>query len=253
MKKEKEIGLIGFGNFGKFIVLHLHHFFKIAVYDPQLQEQISDFPDVKQATFQEAASREIVIVAVPVQFLENLLRVMSPLVIPGALLVDVSSVKVKPVLWMKTLLPDTVEVLGTHPLFGPNSGRDGIKGFRIVVCPTGGERTPWVVKFLEEVLHLQVFIRTPEEHDREMAWVQALPHFIGKGLTQIGVQASEQSTLAYEYLLRFHDIIKDDSDALFATIQQENPFAAEIRQRFTDILGEISENLTHPPTGTANS
>ena len=53
---------------------------------------------------------------------------------PGTLVLDVGSVKVEPVAIMKELLPETVGIVGTHPLFGPQSAQNGIHGLQIAIC-----------------------------------------------------------------------------------------------------------------------
>ena len=48
-------------------------------------------------------------------------------------------------------------VVATHPLFGPQSARDGIAGLKVAVCPIRGRRGARVaVFFLRERLRLNV-------------------------------------------------------------------------------------------------
>ena len=51
------------------------------------------------------------------------------------IVVDVASVKVKPLDLMARILPSSIEVVGSHPMFGPQSGRDGIANLKVVLCP----------------------------------------------------------------------------------------------------------------------
>ena len=50
-------------------------------------------------------------------------------------MVDVCSVKVYPVQWMRELLPASVSILPTHPMFGPDSAAESLKDRKIVLCP----------------------------------------------------------------------------------------------------------------------
>jgi prephenate dehydrogenase len=150
---------------------------------------------------------------------------------------------VKPVELMKQYLPEYVEIIGTHPLFGPQSGKNGIEGLKIVVCPVRTTKSQELIEFLRNELKLEVLLRTPEEHDKEMAWVQALTHFVAKGLNNIGLADLEQKTKSYQHLLDANSMVKDDSEDLFMTMERENPFAKEIRDKFIDELLQIRDRI----------
>ena len=63
------------------------------------------------------------------------LKQIAPLLKPGAIVADVCSVKVYPARWMQELLPPSVEILATHPMFGPDSAAKSVAGYKIVLCP----------------------------------------------------------------------------------------------------------------------
>lgn len=236
------IGLIGFGAFGRFLARHLAPYAGIAAYDPGGIVADADAP-VTPVSLAEASAQPLVIFAVPVQHLRACLAEAAPHMQPGALAVDVSSVKMKPVEWMQELLPQSVEILATHPLFGPQSGRHGIAGMTVVLCPVRCERMDAVKTFLAEMLGLKAVVSTPEGHDREIAFVQGLTHFLSRGVRQMGLHPSQFATPAYEHMLAIGEILRDDSDALFRTIQTFNPYAAEERARFLETLTQIDESL----------
>jgi prephenate dehydrogenase len=71
----------------------------------------------------------------PISAMRETLRQVTPLLREDALVVDVCSVKVYPVKWMRELLPDTVSILPTHPMFGPDSAAESLKDRKIVICP----------------------------------------------------------------------------------------------------------------------
>jgi hypothetical protein len=81
-----------------------------------------------------------------------------------------------------TICRQSVHIVPTHPLFGPQSvARDGLAGRQLVICPARGDQHLKVAALGEE-LGLRVQITTAEEHDREMAYVQALTHLVGRTL-----------------------------------------------------------------------
>lgn len=239
----KDVGLIGFGEFGRFMVEHLKAHCNIFVYDKRNLYDAADDYGITVGDLSEVASKEVVILAVPVQFLEELLLEIKEYVQPSALIVDVSSVKKKPLELMEKYLPDSVEIVGTHPLFGPQSAKNGIEGLKIVLCPLRTNSEDKIKNFLSKKLKLEVLVKTPEEHDQQMAYVQGLTHFIGKAVNEMDIQGGDVNTLAFEKLLEIKNMLKDDSWDLFLTMERENPFAAEVRRGFLEQLEMIEMGI----------
>jgi prephenate dehydrogenase len=239
----KGLGFIGFGNFGRFIIPHLKPFFDLTVYDSQDFSKEAKEAGVKWGTLAETASKDFVALAVPVQFLEDLLLQIKGLVKPKALVFDLSSVKIKPVELMLKHLPENVEIIGTHPLFGPQSGKNGIAGLNLVICPVRTRRNGNLSRFFSKELKLNVLERTPLHHDQQMAYVQALTHFIGRAVNQMDIPDVEQKTPAYQYLLDIKRNLGQDSMDLFLTIEKENPFAKEVRDGFIEELTKLNKRL----------
>lgn len=239
----KALGIIGFGSFGQFIVPHLKPFFDITVHNRSDRSDEAREYGVAYGSIDQVAKKDIVILCVPVQFLEETLIKIKDKVQPGAMIVDVSSVKVKPVDLMHKYLPSNVEIVGTHPLFGPQSGKDGIEGLNIVICPVKTRLARNLFRFFSQELKLNVLERTPEIHDRQMAYVQALTHFIGRSINEMDIPDVEQKTPAYQYLLDIKRNLGKDSLDLFLTIEEQNPFAKEIRESFIHELKVLHDSI----------
>ncbi len=239
----QEIGLIGFGNFGKFLCKHLKDYFDITVFDVTNISKSASELNVKVGQLNEVASKEVVIIAVPVAYFESTIKGIKDFVKPNALIIDVSSVKIKPIEIMKSFLPKNVNILGTHPLFGPQSGKNGIKGLKIVLCPVRLKNIDVIKEFLVSKLGLEVLIRTPKEHDKEMAYVQGLTHFIGKAINGMDIKDFDQKTVAYQHLIEIKELLKTGSAELFLTIENENPFALKVRKEFVKKLNEIEKQI----------
>jgi len=239
----KQLGFIGYGGFGRFIIPYLRPYFNVVVHDridlsAQAKEQ-----KVQWGTLEQAISCDLVALAVPVQYLEELLIQIGPKIKPGTLVFDVSSVKVKPVDLMIKYLPSSVDIIGTHPLFGPQSGKNGIDGLNIVICPVRTSMSNNLVRFFAQELKLNVLERTPVNHDKQMAYVQALTHFVGRAINEMDIPDVEQKTPAYQYLLDIKRNLGQDSMDLFLTIQNENPYAKEVRVSFMEELKLLHEKL----------
>lgn len=238
-----ELGIIGFGNFGQFIVPFLTPYCQVMVYDKMIDEDAVERLGVKRGALEEVVSKQIVLLAVPVQFLESVLIEIKGIINPKALVLDVSSVKVKPLRLMVQYLPSTVEIIGLHPLFGPQSGKNGIDGLNLVVCPVRTTVVNEITKFFSRILKLNVLERTPEIHDKQMAYVQALTHFIGRAVNEMDIPDVEQKTPAYQYLLNIKRNLGQDSWDLFYTIEKENPFAKGVRAQFLKELNKLNRMI----------
>ncbi|MEG3181573.1 prephenate dehydrogenase/arogenate dehydrogenase family protein [Sphingomonas sp. LT1P40] len=239
----KRFGIIGFGRFGQLAARHLRDHFAVTVTDAADIAATADALGVASGTVPDAADCDIVMLAVPVQSMAAIIAQIAPLVRPGTLVVDVASVKMLPARWMAEALPESVDIVATHPLFGPQSARAGLVGQPLVVCPVRGESHHKVAAFGRK-LGLAVSLTTAEEHDREMAYVQALTHLIGRTLENIRIPDEELKTNSYQHLLELCALIRDDSKELFFAIQNLNPFAQEITTQFiAEANGLLAESV----------
>ncbi len=228
----KTLGLVGFGQFGQLAASLLKTHFDILVTDVAADARArAEAAGVAFGALEDVAARDVVVVAVPIVVMRQVFAAIAPHLRPGALVVDVGSVKMLPSQWMVELLPDHVDLVATHPLFGPQSAKTGLQGLRFVVCPIRGERHERVAA-LGRAMGLTVTVTSAEEHDREMAYVQALTHLIGRSLVSLGIPDEQLKTASYQHLLELCSLIGADTFELFAAIQTQNPFAAEVVEAF---------------------
>ncbi|MFN3669210.1 MAG: prephenate dehydrogenase/arogenate dehydrogenase family protein [Brevundimonas sp.] len=236
------LGLIGFGAFGRLAARHLAPHFDILAHDPAAEDDLKGL--VRLTGLGEAAACPVVVLAVPVEALEATVAAVAPHAAPGALFLDVGSVKVKPAAIMAAGLPPTVRIVGTHPLFGPQSGRDGIAGLRLAVCEVRDRRAAGrVAAFCRSRLGLKVFRVSPEDHDREAATVQGLTHLIARVLIAMEPLPTRMTTVSFERLMQAVDLVRHDSPAVFRAIERDNPFAAAVRDRFFDLADQARTGL----------
>lgn len=239
MTSSLSVGLIGAGAFGRLAASHLVPHLDLVVHDPA----VTALDGVTLVSLAEAASRPVVILAVPVQVMAEVCREIAPLIQPGALVMDVASVKLEPMAAIRTELPDTTRILGTHPLFGPQSAAHGLAGQSIVLCPEPGVDPSCVANFLRDDLRLDVHVSDADTHDRTMASVQALTHLVSKVITDLDLPAAPYTTRSYELLKQAADLVAGDSDALFRAIERHNPHAADLRARFFRTARALDERL----------
>ena len=239
------VGILGFGAFGRLAATLLSPHAALRVHDPRLSPGGDGvgFPlpeACEPVTLEEAAAADWVVIATPVQAMEGTLRAIAPHVRPGAVVADVGSVKTLPVRWMLEHLPEHAGVLGTHPMFGPETARErgGVADEPIVLCRArvDDERYAAALELLGGRLGLRVIELTADEHDREAALVQGVTHLIGHAAREMALPDLATGTLAYRRLLQMKRNTERDSPELFEAIQRLNPHAAAVRKEFLAAL-----------------
>jgi prephenate dehydrogenase len=242
---KQSLGLIGVGAFGGFALKHLAPHYDVTLFDAHKDvAALAKQYGAKAGDLETAAACDVVVLAVPVQKFESVLREIAPLIKPGALVVDVGSIKMGPAKLMQEILPPHAAIVGTHPLFGPQSGKDGIEGLNIAVCEVRGARAEGVERFLADMLKLNVMRATPEAHDRELAYVQGLTHLIAKVIVALDLPGFRFTTCTYEYMLKMVEMVRHDSDELFRAIEKENPFSSEAKQAFFTAARRLEDDLS---------
>ena len=191
---------------------------------------------------------QVIILSLPMEVFPDVVREIGPVIPEDAFLTDLCSLKQTQVACM--LENTSCEVVGTHPLFGP--GEDSFKGRRVALCPGRGKRwLSWWEGLLRQHGAL-TYIVSAEEHDKTMAWVQALNHFLllclGKALEEDGIDLKQLLSLATPSFERQLDIVSrlsNQDPELYATIQMSNPYtdqALTIFARYRDELYNIVNN-----------
>ena len=237
------LGIIGFGAFGQLMAAHLRPWFRLCAYDAAA---VSMPEGVERADIATAARCAVVVLAIPVSQFESVIRQLSPHLQPGTLVLDVGSVKVAPSEIMLRTLPADVDIVATHPLFGPQSAAEGLAGLKIAVCPLRGVSSPRVAAFLRHALGLTVIVTTPEAHDREAAMVQGLTHLIAKVLVQMEPMPSRMTTRSFDLLVRATEMVRYDAPEVYAAIEHANPYAASVRRRFFELAAGLDQSLGSP-------
>ncbi|HPQ51291.1 MAG: prephenate dehydrogenase [Alphaproteobacteria bacterium] len=240
------LGVMGVGAFGEFMLKYLIPYFEVTVYDSHRDlSDIASLYNVKLGTLDEICDCEIIVLCVPVVHLMDAVSSICHKLQRNQLLIDLCSVKVNPIKIVTDLIPDGVEYLSLHPLFGPQSGKLGIHGLNITLCDIGRtNRKNCIKKYLSETLGLSVHETTPELHDKEMAYVQGLTHMMAKVFSKMDVPEIHQKTKTYLLLSEMVEMIRYDSDELFLAIQRDNPYAKQTKQEFFDAVKHLEEKLS---------
>ena len=234
------IGLIGLGAFGRLTAAHLGAHFPLLGFD----SAITDPPKgVTMRPLADVAACDAVILATPVPALSAVIAAINPYLRQGAVVLDVGSVKVIPAQKMLAELPPYVDIIGTHPMFGPQSARGGVKGLKIVICPIRGRGARPLAAYLRQTFGLDAIIATPEAHDREAAMVQGLTHLIAKVLVEMEPLPRHMTTASFDLLSRAVEMVRHDAPEVFYAIERMNPYAPDVRRRFFALAAELADSL----------
>lgn len=244
------VSIIGMGRFGKLLYKQLDTLFAGEISLTSYDIQLVDEKLFQSVSFKQAVSSDVVIFAVPISNLEETLDKAAELINPDALAVDVCSVKVMPVKWMSEKLPKTVQIVGTHPMFGPDSVRangDSIQGLPFVVTPFRlSPHNESLIMELVSRLGVEGFEMTPEEHDKKQAYSQIYTHLIGRLGERMGLKSTGIDTKGFTQLLKVQQYVVNDSLQLFKDMNKYNPFAKEMRAKVNSELKKIESELLSP-------
>ena len=238
------IGIIGFGRFGKLASRYLAEDFEVLVHHRVDKSSEIEQTGARAASLEDVCRQDIVIPCVPISVFQNFLKDIAPIIRPNALIVDVCSVKEYPIKWMQDILPGTVSILATHPMFGPDSASDSLQGRKICLCKVRIAENQYrkIRRYLVS-RGLAVIEATAREHDEQIATSLALTHLIGRSLSEAGAVELDIDTEGYKRLLHILEVVERDTWQLFVDMHRYNPYAQEKRALFMDVMNRINNRL----------
>jgi len=234
-----KVGIIGFGRLGKLLTKNLSKDATTICYDINISKEEVESLGSKVGTLEEVCKSTILILCVPISAIESVADQIAPLVSKETLVVDVCSVKIHPMKILEEKLPQDTQILGTHPMFGPDSAAKSLYGCKIVLCQqrVSDERYRNIKGYLES--HgLKVIEATADEHDQQIANTLILTHTIGRTLMEMNATEMEIDTKGYRRLLKILETVENDSVQLFKDMNKYNPHAKNMRTSLSSALEE---------------
>ena len=222
-----DISIIGYGRFGQLATRYLAPHANIGVASQHLPAKLPK--GISGLSIEEAARMPIVILAVPINAMPAVLRQIAPSVRKDAIVLDVCSVKEKPIEWMLKALPASVSVIGTHPLFGPDSAADSVEGHNVILCP--GRKSKSLISKIRGILEyqgIQAYAMTAAKHDELMASTLFLTQLIGHSVGTELLPESRATTDNFEKLRQIVLTSRNDTTELFKDMYRYNRFARKI-------------------------
>ena len=184
-------------------------------------------------------SADAILLSVPIENLEAVVRQIGAYTRPEQIIMDVTSVKIFPVAIMHQHIK-AGSILGGHPVFGPGAKDANYRSF--ILTPTDDAETSLALKVKDylEARGARATLMSPEAHDDIMAVVLGLSHFIAiasadtllslNQLTQLGTIGG----VTFKLLLTLtQSVITEDPD-FYASLQMHLPRLAEIERSFQE-------------------
>ena len=253
-KSSSKICIIGLGRFGTLVASILSKHSPVFIYhykdNPEIKKR-ARLAGGKLIPFDEISKCDVIILTVPIIKTEQMIKDLARVVKPGALVIDTCSVKVLPCRWLKKHLPKNINILGSHPMFGPTTTKFNlakqtwkIDDKQVVLCPLrlSKNKLKAIELFLKK-LKLEVIITTPEDHDKQNAKTLSLVHFLGRALTISDIKEQKIFTPGYTDLLKIIPHTSSDNWQLFFDMHNFNPYAAEIRKKFLNACEKLEEKI----------
>ena len=246
------IGIIGFGTFGQFLsktfVAHGH-----TVY----AQSRSNYHNIAQSIgvtytqslneFIQCRPYDIVVLSVSILSFESTVQSIDwdALINKHTVIVDVLSVKSMPKQILLKYIPGHYDILCTHPMFGPESGKYSWKQLPFMYDKIRCN-TSYVDEFINifRIAGCRIVDITCEQHDEYSASTQFLTHTTGRILNKMGCRRTPIDTKGYSIL---RDVVANtcaDSFDLYAGLYEFNVHSQQQLDSFQHALDSVRSQLT---------
>ncbi len=243
--KVKKVSIIGFGRFGKTLYRLIKDDFSIVIYDKNrpsskgigVNKNTLIAKDIK-----EALDADTVFLAVPIGVMEDFIN-KNKRKLKDKIIIDLLSVKTYPKKIYKKYLPQS-KVLLAHPMFGPDSSKDGFDGLPIVLdqfCLDDENYLYWKKYFFRK--NLKIIEMSAIEHDKTVAKSQAMTHIIGRVLGNFGYKESQINTKGDKKMLEIINQTCNDDLDLFYNIQNKNPYTKNSRKSLQKSIDKVFKSI----------
>ncbi|OMP12109.1 Prephenate dehydrogenase [Corchorus capsularis] len=229
-----KVGIVGFGTFGQFLastMLKQGHTITVTSRTDysQLCNQLG-IPFFRDALPFLEADNDVILICTSIISLSDVLKSL-PLhcLTRRTLFVDVLSVKEHPRNLLLQVLAEEMDVLCTHPMFGPESGKNGWKDLSFMYDKVRVRDEVTCSSFLSifESEGCRMMEMSCEEHDKLAAKSQFVTHAIGRILVEIGIESTSINTKSFETLVKLKENVSNSSFDLFSGLFIHNRFAKQ--------------------------
>lgn len=241
---KKRVAIIGFGRFGRLLAELMQADYDVAIVDNNADAQeAAKQMGLTPIPFALLTQADVIFLAVPIAALEGVLQQLQPIAHKDQTVIDICSVKVYPAKLMQRYLPDC-QTLASHPLFGPDSAKHGLKGLKIVLCPLSIKKAnlrTW--QSFWKKYGVQVLEKTPEEHDKDMIYSLGFTHALARMIDHMNIPDLTLTTRNYEAIRQVAELSLNDTPQLYHDMLYYNPFFSQMKSQLKAAAAETLNSL----------
>ena len=253
------IGIVGYGAFGQFLGQQMAGTHKVRCIDQMDRSKEADKTDVEYYPMFDMHNfledLDVVVFAVPLIEFEDVIRNIAANQLSGKLVVEVCPLSAHPKKVLLNHLGGDVDVLSTHPMFGPSDRSGTIDDDAHLKYSWDGQPMVYDMVRISDVRRadsfLSIFERarcqmvamTAEEHDKLTADAEFVTHLTGRILDRHMLPATPVSSREYAALCDVAEMTSGDTLDMFYGLYKYNPNAKEAMAKMRENLARIERQL----------
>lgn len=245
--------IVGYGRFGQLLAELLREDYEVRIFDnDESRQKLASDRGFQTVGLNELGDAETIFICVPISVLEEFLKSAKEHISKKAVVMDVCAVKSYPLKLLKEHLSEN-QLLGTHPLFGPDSAKNGLKGLKIVFCNISAEKkivAKW--KHFWQSKGIRVQASTADEHDHDMIYSLGLTQTLARFVNRMDLPELTMTTRNFDAVNDILRLALSDTDQLFHDMLRFNPYFDEMKEKFaaagdktTDYLNNIANEMRY--------
>jgi aspartate/methionine/tyrosine aminotransferase/prephenate dehydrogenase len=243
------IGIIGFGRFGQFIGQNFAKFHNVFVTSrTDYSKEATNLGVIFCKTYDDLFLNKLDVLVISTSILSfyNTVINLPKNKIENILIVDVLSVKSHAKQVLLENLPSKCDILCTHPMFGPDSGRYTWKNLPFVYEKVRITNYKTFQYFIDIFINngCKMVEMLSENHDVFAANSQFITHFTGRMLDKLKLQSTPINTQGFNNLLDLVDNTSKDSFELFYALFKYNSNSKHqvemLKDAFNQVLLELN-------------
>ncbi len=202
--------------------------------------------DTQLSAIDVVTGSDLIIVSVPIHATAEVIRNIAPHLISSQVICDLTSLKVFPV---REMLCSKAEVIGLHPMFGPSVRT--LKKQTIIVTPARCSH-----ENLSDLIDIfkcegaKITVTTPEVHDRMMAVVQGLTHFVtlsmAETMRRVGITPAETEPFmspVYQIETGLAGRLLSQDPGLYADMLRMNPYVPAVLEQCENSVRDVKNTV----------
>lgn len=250
-----KVGIIGGSDgLGKTLIYYFRDEFDVIITarNHEKGRNVANKANVKyiESNTELASISDILVISVPINHTSDVIREVAGFMKEGSLMVDVTSIKEEPLKTMSETVPENVEYIPTHPIFGPRTTE--LDNQVIVLTPD--KKGKWFDKVYNYLSskNMRVIITSAEKHDFMMSIVQILTHFSFISTTsaieklKVDIKETENyESPIYNLMIDVIARISAQNPYLTYNIQTMNENGPKIRNTFVEAVSELRDVINN--------